>query len=777
MSRMRQERLQQQTASADAHLRHRSRQENGRAQPRISLLQLLAAILFTLIAALPLAWGVRPSPYYLGYQVKKNIYSRVDFSWNDPEAEERALGEVERRHHRIYVQANRGNWMDEVFAPTSRILETAATMAEPKELVAFAQVQNITLKPEQARLLIDFLQRERHRVGLFQDLIDPVRRVLDEDIFARGVLSEGRYAVETAGRGNIIAVLSEPQAENGREVRVAAGNPESPIGINEIRYHVNRGYYGQRWWIDADIRKLLTDMIVARAEPTLIYNEALTRERLERARRQAVQRIRHIREGDLLVSRGNLVTEKLLRQLRREEETHLYSQGWEAYFSSFAGKFGLLLGLAIGFLLIYNLLHRRDPFAARRLLVFALIAEALLLSTHLLIHRGSPASLLPLGILAGIAALASGRRTAFLAVSCLSLMLLVLCEGQPGVILSFLSGGWLFAYRVPRARYRLELLHAANLAGVLALLVVVGWGLSIGETPAWSLSGTELLNLGQGGHLLVRGIWAYLAWIFSSVVVTLLLPLVSGICGATTNIRLQDLLDQDHPLLRRLVVEAPSTYQHSVIVSTLAEAGAETIHANALLAKVGCLYHDVGKLGKPEYFNENESGISRHDNLKPSMSALIIIAHVKDGLEMARQYRLPRAVLDVIGEHHGQTVVKYFYHRAQQEADAPGRVEEARFRYPGPMPRSSETALVMMADSVEAASRSLDDASPAHLRSLVHGIIMGKLMDGQLAETTLTLADLKRIEDAFVRILASMFHSRVRYPGQAREGERRSPRS
>jgi hypothetical protein len=262
------------------------------------------------------------------------------------------------------------------------------------------------------------------------------------------------------------------------------------------------------------------------------------------------------------------------------------------------------------------------------------------------------------------------------------------------------------------------------------------------------------------------------------VAVLLALPLVERFSGRTSNVRLRDLQNLEHPVLRRLLVEAPGTYHHSVIVGRLAEAAADAIGANGLLAKVASYFHDIGKLLKPGYFSENESTFSRHDVLSPSMSALIIIAHVKDGAEMGQELRLPREILDVIEQHHGTSLVRFFYHRAQKEAAARGaKTPETAYRYPGPLPQSREAGLVMLADAVEAASRSLAAPTEPQIRKLVHNVATEKLLDGQLDESGLTLTQIRRAESVFVRILTSLYHVRVAYPeGNAREGGPRRDR-
>ena len=196
----------------------------------------------------------------------------------------------------------------------------------------------------------------------------------------------------------------------------------------------------------------------------------------------------------------------------------------------------------------------------------------------------------------------------------------------------------------------------------------------------------------------------------------------------------------------------------------MAEVGGRT---DALRARVGALYHDIGKTLKPEYFIENQRpGENPHDNIKPSMSALVIAAHVKEGVELGREQGLPKVVVDFIGSHHGTGLIEYFYRKAEEAAEDPSSVEEADFRYPGPRPRTNEEAIVMLADSVEAASRSLDKPTPKRLESLIDGITAARIADGQLDECPLTFADITRVKEAFHALLCGIYHFRVRYPGQ-----------
>lgn len=268
--------------------------------------------------------------------------------------------------------------------------------------------------------------------------------------------------------------------------------------------------------------------------------------------------------------------------------------------------------------------------------------------------------------------------------------------------------------------------------------------------------------------VLRSGLLGFLYGLSLGFLLTGALPFIEHLFEVSTDISLLELTDQNHPVLRRLLLEAPGTYHHSFIVGTLAEAAASEIGANALLSRVGGYYHDIGKLIKPEYFTENESRKgSHHARLSPTMSTLIIVAHIKDGIEIARDYNLPGAIMDFIPQHHGTSVVEYFYHEASRMAG--GRsLSRDFFRYHGPRPRTKETAIVSLADSVEAASRSLSDPTPARLKGLVHKIIANKLMDHQLDESTLSFRELSIVENAFIRVLSGIFHGRIAYPETGR---------
>ena len=250
------------------------------------------------------------------------------------------------------------------------------------------------------------------------------------------------------------------------------------------------------------------------------------------------------------------------------------------------------------------------------------------------------------------------------------------------------------------------------------------------------------------------------------VVLQAFLPIIESAFGIATSMTLLDYSDANQPLLRKLALDAPGTFSHSLLIGSIAESAAEAIGANGLLCRVGAYYHDIGKINKPTYFVENQMGLAnRHEQLSPAMSQLVIVGHVKDGIEIAKEFGLPAVLRQFIETHHGTTLMEYFYNEARKKQDERQTpVSESEFRYPGPKPRSKEAAIVMLADAAESAARTLTEATPTKIEAMVHHIAMKRLQDGQFDECELTLRELSRIEAGLSKSLAAHHHGRIAYP-------------
>lgn len=301
--------------------------------------------------------------------------------------------------------------------------------------------------------------------------------------------------------------------------------------------------------------------------------------------------------------------------------------------------------------------------------------------------------------------------------------------------------------------------------GARKRITIIRTGFIVGIIQAVSLIFIERFWIRMPDRYLVL----MLNGIASSIIVLGILPVFEYLFKTFTNISLLELADFHHPLLQRLILEAPGTYHHSLMVGNLCDTACNAVGANALLARIGAYYHDIGKLSKPDYFSENQNvKESKHDALSPAMSKLIIMNHVKEGVDLAKKYRLNPALMDFIQQHHGTGLVYYFYRRALENLEENQEIKEEIYRYPGPKPNTKETAIVLLADSVEAATRSLRDPAPAKIEEMVHKVINNKFIEGQLDECDLTLKDLEIISAVFIRILSGIYHSRVVYPEESK---------
>ncbi len=341
--------------------------------------------------------------------------------------------------------------------------------------------------------------------------------------------------------------------------------------------------------------------------------------------------------------------------------------------------------------------------------------------------------------------------TAF--VTC-SLIGLIIGSNFP-LMMTFFIGSMTGVYTIKDARTRDDVIKAGLFVGIMQALCGVLFN------PSAELLLTRDFVTHYIGGLVLNGIIA-------AGLVLLTSRIFEWLFGVLTNFSLLELSDFNQPLLKRMVLEAPGTYHHSLVVSNLSEAAADAIAADTLLTRVGAYYHDIGKMVKPEYFTENQmvSG-NRHDNLEPSMSRLVILNHIKEGVELAKRYKLNQNIVDFIEQHHGTGLIHFFYRKALESAADEEEVDEMNFRYAGPKPQMRETAIVLLADSTEGAVRSLDDPNPKKIDEVVRKIMNNKFIDGQLDESGLTLKELETVRATFTRVLSAMYHSRIKYPDQS----------
>ncbi|HLV59944.1 MAG TPA: HDIG domain-containing protein [Fredinandcohnia sp.] len=503
------------------------------------------------------------------------------------------------------------------------------------------------------------------------------------------------------------------------------------------------------------VRQAALELARREIRSNLHYDPDLTQKRREEAASAIKPVVVRLKKGDPILRAGERIEERhlvVLRGLQSQADAGLRRFGW-------LGGMAVALVLALGLVGLgrsaMRRVRRRDLFVLGLLAVLLLLGAESWFRAGAALRAGLPEiplrawfHLFPFAAVPLVLRMVMGAQVALVFSTGLSLLVGLAAEDSLAVALVSFVGSLFAAERAGAVRDRAGLFRAGAMAGSAQALTVVALALVGGEFAVW-----EILAAAAGA--LLGGAVAV------PIVALVLLSLLESGLGYLSDLRLIELSSLNHPALKELIVQAPGTYHHSIIVGSLVEAAAVEIGANPLLAKVCAYYHDLGKGKNPLYFAENQKGSNPHDALPPEESAQIVIRHVQDGLAIARKHKLPRLVADAIPQHHGTRLVAAFYHRAVRDG---AEVDPLRFRYPGPRPQHKEHALVMLADSVEAASRSLADGSPERIRELVHTLVQRIVAEGELSECPITLEDLSKIEKSFCKTLEAIYHARPSYP-------------
>ena len=524
------------------------------------------------------------------------------------------------------------------------------------------------------------------------------------------------------------------------------------VGLNEV-YVLVEGELEQMFEGEAELSSIPTRFVQAILAPRLQFQRGDTVQRWQDAQSKISLTRGMVSEGEDIVHDGEVVTPDIKQKLISLQLKRIGNVGPQLHQKRTIGKVLLALStFAIFFL--YLFMARRKIFDDNLKILLIAILYAGIIGLFALAVRLNPDFMyaVPIVIVSVLLTVIFDSRVGIFGTLALALI--------GGLILGFdfkftfatLLGGTLGAFSVRDVRNRGQFFISA---------AVAFGGYLIGISASWLFLESSTTQLGS--DLLMAGI--------SSILLTMAYPLLwvfeRGF-DVTTDLRLLELSDTNRPLLKEFGQRAPGSFNHTLQVANLAEAAADAIGANALLTRVGALYHDIGKMTKPQYFVENQrAGANAHDKLKPHMSALIIASHVKDGLDLGQQHRLPGRVLEFIPMHHGTTRIEYFYQKALADhTEGEGPVLDGDFRYPGPRPETKETGILMLADGIEAASRSLSDPSRKHLEGLIDTMIKARIDDGQLDDTQLTFRDLKQIRQTFLAQLSGVYHLRIKYPEQ-----------
>ncbi|MEQ8844248.1 MAG: HDIG domain-containing protein [Phycisphaerales bacterium] len=751
--------------------------------PRTGYAAIIAAV--TAVVLSVITWWASSQPMVqLGRLAERTVVARESFTMADPArtAERRAL--ARDRAARVFVERPELDSMVDGLTQLPATLRDAETIDQvAPELRARFDIDAEELAAVRAMVSeegvqpgwIEAMERLRRAMAR-RPLVEPTTWQTERQ---RSAQLGGSEAGETA----VVWLLG---ADSPDPIHTTAASLVN-AGSDEQRLQAAETIASQAQLRDATLRGLVIGRLMNLREPTYRLDEALTAARQAEVVAQVEEASLEFQSGQVIVRRGEPVGLETIALLRSEREAVAATRGIWTLSSRLAGSAAvsalMVLGLTM-YLAWYCPRVARNPermmgIAGLFVACFALAVWPAAMEPRLVLLLAVAPTLL----LAMLLVIAYDARIA-LAVAAGHAVLVTLALKQPTWFLFVpLCGAATAAWQLSDIRDRRAFVRT-GLATALALALACAGGGLLGRP----VSGRGLLELSWDMGFAASG------GLVTAGLVLFILPSVEKAFDITTGMKLIELRDPKHPLLKELQRRAPGTYNHSMNVASIAEAAADAIGADALQTYVGALYHDVGKMNKPEYFVENQAGgPNKHDKLSPAMSLLVIVGHVKDGLELAREFGLPRSLHHYIEAHHGTTLVEYFYHRAKQKAadeaeavrekkkDAEGRdVEgggdatepsEIEYRYPGPKPRTKECAILMLADAIESATRTMADPTPSRIDQLVRRLAQKRLMDGQFDDCDLTLRELDAVGDSISKTVASIYHGRIAYPGG---GEKRA---
>ncbi len=716
----------------------------------------------TMVASMLVIWTRESPRVEVGRVMDDTRLVRSDFERRDPAAEAQARDAARNRAPRVYT-AN-----TEVLAQLEQSLESlpaAVASATALERLDPALRERFSLTPE----LLSAAQAVEKDGKVWKSTVSQFmgdlrqRPVLDEQTFQRA-LAEGLHT-------EVVLVLGE-----GVEVHRPRTEVVNLVAERERRDAMralarDAGFSGA-------LAQVVVNRVMAEHHPTFRFDEARTA--AEQADAAAAVRpvpVRHA-TGQVVFKRGDVLTAAQHDLFKTEMEEQTRVAAADSIWPRRLGLVAVTGALAGGGALYVALFVKRIRRSAGRMISACGILILTLMAACLVgvIAPGlvTATAAAPIVLAAMIFTVAYGPRVALAFGSLLAVVVALALDQSLGSFCIAIAGILTAAWRLADVRDRRTMITGALATGIAVALATMLAGVIERPIPQ---AAREILS-----DAAVAGASTVLA----GGVTLFVLPVIERLFDVATGLTLIELRDPKQPLLRELQQRAPGTYNHSLNVAAIAEAAADAVGANSLLTYAGALYHDIGKMNKPEYFVENRSGgANKHDRLSPALSLLVIIGHVKDGVELAGEFGLPRTLRHFIEAHHGTTLVEYFYHRAKakaiaaaedsevDDAEAGAQIpDEVEYRYPGPRPQTSEVAIVMIADAVESATRSLPDPTPARIESLVRELATKRLIDGQFDECELTLRDVNVIVESVSRTMTSIYHGRIAYPSDRAAGLR-----
>ena len=756
---------------------------------RSTLIRLGMAVLAAILIAIAVeAWNP-PFAYHQGYIPPRSIVARVYFEMIDKGKTESL--KVQAAREVICFYENRNQPIAQLRNGTkNQILRLRGTTAF------------IDLNAEQRDALNKFLPTNEAEPSLSpQDALSAIQSVLDEegqierlDLVLRailapieevGLLKSLSHKIEE-GNQAFIRVFESGQESKAVDIEVSRVRiAEVSVVLRETMLREFRREFNKP---EADVvAGLVSNFVQGQLTETLTLREDLTQlARTQKEKAVPSAKFAYFPSKTTMVEGGKPLSASDIEILHAEYRAWISQQSWLEYairMFAFAGMLTalyLLCGLFFHYQFDRSLIT--DTWKLTRLLGLSTLCIVL---SGIMSRDPWRAELIPIVVTAATATIAYGRNITLVLLAALSLGITLALGMDLAEFVILMSAGASTTLLLGRIRNRTRLIYVTSAAAIVTALTTIGVGILVGQINGMTHEIEAVPVVGLMTNVNSDSPWGN--WLFLSqlakeagqnaiytvlagLVIFGLLPFVERIFSVQTDLSLLELGDASHPLLRQLAQRAPGTYNHSINVAAIAEAAADSIGAHGLLTRVGAYFHDIGKMFKPTYFIENQAqGANRHDSLQPAMSTLVIIAHVKDGADLARQHHLPQPIIDFIEQHHGTTLVEFFFRKESKkfendpEAD---EVSEVTFRYPGPKPQTHESAILMLADAVESASRTLVEPTPTRLQNLIDQIAMKRLTDGQFDECGLTLSQLTTVKHSLLKSLTAIYHGRIKYTDQ-----------
>ncbi|HVT81292.1 MAG TPA: HDIG domain-containing protein [Phycisphaerae bacterium] len=752
-----------------------SRPSRGRARHMT-----LIILAFWVMAAALQFWARPPMPYRVGEKAPIDLRAPVKFTFIDPADRELALKQAREN-------------TPQVFSIDTSALELITARLDAL-MDNVERVTSVSQLSPQYRLNFPSLNDERFNE--LRNRTDPEQFRKNAKKLTENISNDGLRAIPLISQEDRDALVPRgtptPSAAEARESQIffaTHGTVDTdslvlwPVngvlvtdgknGVDEKSRDRVQGMVDRLGIFSQPVSVLVTDCLMNLTKPIYKHDQTLSAQLIERNVPRFMRQGPVIEANQIIVHREEKISEleyeQLLQGQQNLEKEIAFAHPWARWMSILGGLMTTLLLTAAAAVFV----HRASPaMTIRRTWAMAGLLWITLAAAKLIVY--SPfdpvVAIAPTMLVTIILVIAENQRFALGIAALHGLLVTLTLQQGMDFYIQTMAGSAILCAGLGEIRTRGKMIEVGLLAGGgvfaatwalgLARLMGLGWSRWIGTTDINVICADSLWGAGAG--------------IGTAMIALFILPYVEKIFQITTAMALLELCDANKLLMRRLSQEAPGTFNHSLTVGIMAEAAGNAIGANGLLCRVGAYYHDVGKLSKPQYFIENQAAgrPNRHDKLSPAMSLLIIVGHVKDGIELAREYRLPWVVHQFIAQHHGTTLVEYFYHAARKRAEQGEGgtvVSDTEFRYPGPKPQTREAAIVMICDGCESVVRAIDEPTAGRIETAVHNMITKRLMDGQFNECDLTLRELSIIEETLVRTLAGIHHGRVAYPAARNE--------